>query len=185
MASLEDVSNIVARTVEELGGLDILVNNAGVGPFDTVGSLTVGDWQHVHDVNVRGPVFLIEEAIPHLKKSGRGAILNILSIAGFLNSREFPVYASSKAALFAHTRAAAAELAQYGIRVNAIAPGPFDTELLRSQTPDPQAVGMVTMLRRVASPDEIVGPALMLTSDAGSFVTGQVLVVDGGYVVAR
>jgi NAD(P)-dependent dehydrogenase (short-subunit alcohol dehydrogenase family) len=185
MASLEDVSNIVARTVEELGGLDILVNNAGVGPVNTVGSFTVGDWQHVYDVNVKGPVFLIQEAIPHLKKSGRSAILNILSIAAFLNSREFPVYASSKAALFAHTRAAAAELAQYGIRVNAIAPGPFDTELLRSQTPDPQAVGMVTMLRRVASPDEIVGPALMLTSDAGSFVTGQVLVVDGGYVVAR
>jgi NAD(P)-dependent dehydrogenase (short-subunit alcohol dehydrogenase family) len=185
MADLDDVARIVPRTVEELGGLDILVNNAGIGPFGTVGSYTVDEWQHVFDVNVKGPVFLIQEAIPHLKKSGRSAILNILSIAGFLNSKEFPIYGSSKAALFAHTRAAAAELAQYGIRVNAIAPGPFDTDLLRSQTPDPEAVGAITMLRRVASPDEIVGPALMLTSDAGSFVTGQTLMVDGGYVVAR
>jgi NAD(P)-dependent dehydrogenase (short-subunit alcohol dehydrogenase family) len=72
-----------------------------------------------------------------------------------------------------------------GIRVNAIAPGPFDTELLRSQTPDPNAVGGMTILRRVAAPEEIVGPALMLTSDAGSFVTGQVLMVDGGFIVAR
>ena len=185
MASLDDLAIIVARTVAELGGLDVLVNNAGVGPFNTVGSFTVEDWQGVFDINVKGPVFLIQEALPYLKRSGHGAILNILSIAAFLNSREFPIYGSSKAAMFAHTRAAAAELAQYGIRVNAIAPGPFDTELLRSQTPNPEAVGAVTMLKRVASPDEIVGPALMLTSDAGSFVTGQVLMVDGGYVVAR
>jgi NAD(P)-dependent dehydrogenase (short-subunit alcohol dehydrogenase family) len=66
-----------------------------------------------------------------------------------------------------------------------IAPGPFDTELLRSQTPDPNAVGGMTILQRVAAPAEIVGPALMLTSDAGSFMTGQVLMVDGGFVVAR
>jgi NAD(P)-dependent dehydrogenase (short-subunit alcohol dehydrogenase family) len=185
MGNLDDVRTIVDRTVSELGGLDVLVNNAGVGPFHTIGEFKVEEWQHVFDVNVKGPVFLIEEALPHLRKSGRGAILNILSIAAFVDSSVFPIYASSKAALFAHTRSAAAALGQDGIRVNAIAPGPFDTELLRSQTPDPNAVGGMTILKRVAAPDEIVGPALMLTSDAGSFMTGQVLMVDGGFVVAR
>jgi NAD(P)-dependent dehydrogenase (short-subunit alcohol dehydrogenase family) len=185
MGELDDVAAIVERTVSELGGLDVLVNNAGVGPMHTIGELDVDDWQQVFDVNVKGPVFLIEKALPHLKQSGRGAILNILSIAAFNDTSVFPVYASSKAALFAHTRSAAAALGQHGIRVNAIAPGPFDTELLRSQTPDPNAVGGMTILKRVAAPDEIVGPALMLTSDAGSFVTGQVVMVDGGFIVAR
>jgi NAD(P)-dependent dehydrogenase (short-subunit alcohol dehydrogenase family) len=185
MSRLDDLGRIVGQTVSELGGLDVLVNNAGTSGQERVGSFTVEDWQRIFDVNLKGPIFLTQEALPHLKKSGHGAILNIISIAAFLNSREFPVYGSSKAALFAHTRAAAAELAQYGIRVNGLVPGPFDTALLRSQVSDPSLVGNVTLLRRVAHPDEAVGPALLLTSDAGTFVTGQVLFVDGGYVVAR
>jgi NAD(P)-dependent dehydrogenase (short-subunit alcohol dehydrogenase family) len=182
---LAHVAEIVDRTVGELGGIDILVNNAGTSGKDRVGALTVDEWQRIYDVNVRGPIFLIEAALPHLKESGRGAVLNVLSIAGFLNSHEFPLYGSSKAALFSHTRASAAQLAPFGIRVNGLVPGPFATDLLRSQVDDPQVVGKMTMLRRVAHPDEAVGPALMLTSDAGSFVTGHVVFVDGGYVVAR
>jgi NAD(P)-dependent dehydrogenase (short-subunit alcohol dehydrogenase family) len=181
----DDIQQIVKQTIEVLGGLDVLVNNAGTSGRQPVGGFTAEDWQRIFDINLKGPVFLIQEALPHLKRSGHGAILNVISIAAFLNSREFPVYGSSKAALFSHTRAAAAELAQYGIRVNGIVPGPFDTALLRSQVSDPALVGGVTMLKRVAHPDEAVGPALLLTSDAGSFITGQVLFVDGGYVVAR
>lgn len=182
---LADVSRVVARTIDEFDGLDVLVNNAGTSGRELTGSITVEEWQRIFDINVRGPVFLIQEALPHLKNSGHGVVLNVISIAAFLNSREHPVYGSSKAALFAHTRAAAAELAQYRIRVNGLVPGPFDTALLRSQIEDPQLVGRVTLLNRVAHPDEAVGPALLLTSDAGSFVTGHVLFVDGGYVVAR
>jgi NAD(P)-dependent dehydrogenase (short-subunit alcohol dehydrogenase family) len=185
LGRLADLTDAVTRTVDELGALDVLVNNAGTSGTQLVGSITVEEWQRIFDVNVKGPVFLAQEALPHLKRTGRGAVLNVISIAAFLNSRQHPVYGSSKAALFAHTRAAAAELAQYAIRVNGLVPGPFDTALLRSQPGDPQSVGQATMLNRVADPDEAVGPALLLTSDAGSFVTGQVLFVDGGYVVAR
>jgi NAD(P)-dependent dehydrogenase (short-subunit alcohol dehydrogenase family) len=185
IADLDDVVRVVTRTVAGLGGLDVLVNNAGTSGKERVGEFTVEEWQRIFDVNVKGPVFLLQEALPYLKRSGRSAVLNVISIASYLNSREFPMYGSSKAALFAHTRAAAAELAQYGIRVNGLVPGPFDTALLRSQVSDPQLPANVTMLQRVAQPDEAVGPALLLTSDAGSFITGQVLFVDGGYVVAR
>jgi len=184
VALLGDIAAIVVKTVRAFGGIDVVVNNAGVGPKQRVGHYTAHDWQHVFDVNVRGPVFLIQEALPHLKRSGHGAVLNILSVAAFLDSRFFPIYGSSKAALFAHTRAAAAEFAQFGIRVNGIAPGPFDTDLSRTQT-DMTLLAKTNLMKRVADPDEAVGAALLLTSDAGSFITGQVLMVDGGLVVAR
>ena len=185
LSRLDDVPAIVERTVAELGGLDVLVNNAAVGGQATVGDFALEEWHYVFDLNVKTPVFLMQEALPHLKQSGKGNVLNILSISAFLDSHTFPIYGSSKAALFAHTRSASVALAQYGIRVNGIAPGPFDTVLLMSDTGNPEAVGALTTLKRVARPDEIVGPALMLTSDAGSYMTGQVLFVDGGYVVAR
>jgi NAD(P)-dependent dehydrogenase (short-subunit alcohol dehydrogenase family) len=185
MARLEDLALIVERTVEAFGGIDLLVNNAGITGRQPVGSYTVEEWQRIFDVNVKGPVFLLQEALPYLKRSRHGVVLNIISIAAFLNSRDSPVYGSSKAALLAHTRAAAAELAPHGIRVNGLVPGPFDTDLIREVSSDPQLVGRATLLKRVAHPDEAVGPALLLTSDAGSFITGQVLFVDGGYVIAR
>jgi NAD(P)-dependent dehydrogenase (short-subunit alcohol dehydrogenase family) len=185
LGRMEDIPRIVERTVDEFGGLDILVNNAATTGTQRVGHFTVEEWQRIFDMNVKAPVFLLQEAIPHLKMCGRGAVLNILTISAFSNARESPSYGSSKAALFAHTRAAAAELAQYGIRVNGLVPGPFDTAMLRSQVDDIAHVGQMTMLKRVGHPDEAVGPALMLTSDAGSFITGQVVFVDGGHAVAR
>lgn len=183
---LEDLGEIVRRTVDEFGAIDVVVNNAATALAQKVGAYTPEAWQKSLDVNLRGPVFLTQEALPYLKLSNHAAVLNILSGAAFMYSSGVSMYAAGKAALLAHTRSAASEYAQYGIRVNALAPGTVDTDMVRSNTVEKvQEMTEIMLMKRMADPDEIVGPALLLTSDAGSFVTGQVLVVDGGMVVAR
>ena len=113
----------------------------------------------------------------------RVAILNVISGAAFMFSSVVSMYGTGKAGLLAHTRAAAAELAPFGIRVNALSPGTVNTDMVRANTEEKQQVmAEVMLLKRMAQPDEMVGPALLLTSDAGSFITGQVLLADGGMV---
>jgi NAD(P)-dependent dehydrogenase (short-subunit alcohol dehydrogenase family) len=183
MGDLGDLAALVDRTVDQFGGLDVVVNNAATALAQPIGAYTPDAWQKSLDVNLRGPVFLTQAAIPHLKASDHAAVLNVLSGAAFMFSSTVSLYATGKAALLAHTRSAAAELAPFGIRVNALAPGTVDTDMVRANTPEMQDVmAKVMLLERMAHPDEMVGPALMLTSDAGSFVTGQVLLADGGMV---
>lgn len=184
--NLDDLAELVRRTVEEFGALDVVVNNAATALAQTVGSYTPEAWQKSMDVNLRGPVFLTQAALPHLRDSAHAAVLNILSGAVFMYSAGVSIYAAGKAALLAHTRSAAAEYGQYGIRVNALAPGTVDTDMVRANTEEKvQEMTEIMLMKRMADPDEIVGPALLMTSDAGSFITGQVLMVDGGMVVAR
>jgi NAD(P)-dependent dehydrogenase (short-subunit alcohol dehydrogenase family) len=183
MGDLDDLAEVVRRTIDEFGGIDVVVNNAATALAQPIGQYTADAWQKSMDVNLRGPVFLVQEAIPHLKQSEHAAVLNILSGAAFMYSASISLYAAGKAALLAHTRAAAAELAPFGIRVNALSPGTVDTDMVRANTPEKQQVMEdIMLLKRMADPDEMVGPALLLTSDAGSFITGQVLLVDGGMV---
>jgi NAD(P)-dependent dehydrogenase (short-subunit alcohol dehydrogenase family) len=183
MADLDDVATLVRRTADELGGVDVIVNNAANALAQPIGAYSPEAWQKSLDVNLRGPVFLVQEALEHLKASEHAAVLHILSGAAFMFSSYVSMYAIGKAGLLEHTRAAAAELAPFGIRVNALAPGTVDTDMVRANTPEMQeTMAEVMLLKRMAHPDEMVGPALMLTSDAGSFITGQVLLVDGGMV---
>jgi NAD(P)-dependent dehydrogenase (short-subunit alcohol dehydrogenase family) len=183
MGDLDDLAEVVRRAVEEFGGVDVVVNNAATALAQPIGEYTPDAWQKSIDVNLRGPVFLTQEAIPHLKTSQHAAVLNIVSGAAFMFSASISLYAAGKAALLAHTRAAAAELAPFGIRVNAMSPGTVDTDMVRANTPEMQQVmAEIMLLKRMGHPDEMVGPALLLTSDAGSFITGQVLLVDGGMV---
>jgi NAD(P)-dependent dehydrogenase (short-subunit alcohol dehydrogenase family) len=183
MGDLDDVAEVVRRAVDAFGGIDVVVNNAATALAQPIGGYTPDAWQKSLDVNLRGPVFLVQEAIPHLKQSEHAAVLNVLSGAAFMYSASISLYAAGKAALLAHTRAAAAELAPFGIRVNALSPGTVDTDMVRANTPERQQVmEEIMLLKRMADPDEMVGPALLLTSNAGSFITGQVLLVDGGMV---
>jgi NAD(P)-dependent dehydrogenase (short-subunit alcohol dehydrogenase family) len=183
LAELDDLAELVRRTVDEFGGLDVVVNNAATALAQPIGEYTPEAWQKSLDVNLRGPVFLVQEAIPHLKRSEHAAVLNVLSGAAFMFSSFVSLYAAGKAALLAQTRSAAAELAPFGIRVNALAPGTVDTDMVRANSPDMQQVmADIMLLKRMADPDEMVGPALLLTSGAGSFITGQVLLADGGMV---
>jgi NAD(P)-dependent dehydrogenase (short-subunit alcohol dehydrogenase family) len=183
LGDLADLAELARRTVEEFGGIDVVVNNAATALAQRVGEYTPEAWQKSLDVNLRGPVFLVQEALPHLERSRHAAVLNVLSGAAFMYSSTVSLYATGKAALLAQTRAAAAELAPRGIRVNALAPGTVDTDMVRANSPEAQqAMADIMLLKRMAHPDEMVGPALLLTSDAGSFITGQVLLADGGMV---
>jgi NAD(P)-dependent dehydrogenase (short-subunit alcohol dehydrogenase family) len=183
MGDLDDLAEVVRRAVEEFGGIDVVVNNAATALAQPVGEYTPEAWQKSMDVNLRGPVFLTQATIPHLKESGHAAVLNVLSGAAFMFSASISLYAAGKAGLLAQTRAAAAELAPFGIRVNALSPGTVDTDMVRANSPELQDVmAEIMLLKRMGHPDEMVGPALLLTSDAGSFITGQVLLADGGMV---
>ena len=183
LGELDALDELVGRTLDQFGGIDVVVNNAATALAQPVGRYTPEAWQKSLDVNLRGPVFLTQAALPHLKVSEHAAVLNVVSGAAFMYSATVSLYATTKAALLAQTRSAAAELAQFGIRVNALAPGTVDTDMVRANPPTAQKVmSEMMLLKRMAEPDEMVGPALLLTSDAGSFVTGQVLLADGGMV---
>jgi NAD(P)-dependent dehydrogenase (short-subunit alcohol dehydrogenase family) len=183
MGELGQVKQLVAETVSRFGTIDVVVNNAATSLLQQFGEITPEAWQKSLSVNVTGPLFLVQEALPHLKESEHAAVLNLISPAAFIFAGNMPLYAAGKGAMLAATRSMAAAFAPFGIRVNALAPGPVDTQMMRNNPPEfIQATAGATLLGRLADPDEMVGPALLLTSDAGSYITGQVLLADGGMV---
>ena len=183
LGDLEALRVLVQRTVDTFGGVDVVVNNAANALALPHGEYTAEAWAKSLDVNLRGPVFLVQEALPYLKRSGHAAVLNVISGAAFLFSATVSLYAIGKAGLMAATRSMAAEFAPHGIRVNALSPGTTDTDMVRRNPPEAQAeMTKIQLLPRMAHPDEMVGPALLLSSDAGSFITGQVIFADGGMV---
>ncbi|BBZ27082.1 oxidoreductase [Mycolicibacterium madagascariense] len=179
--NLDDLDALVGAAVTEFGGIDVVVNNAANALAQPLGEMTADALAKSHDVNVRGPVFLVQAALPHLRASAHAAVLNIVSVGAFHFSPSLSIYAAAKSAMMSFTRSMAAEFAADGIRVNAIAPGPVDTDMMRANPQEAidQMVGN-TLMKRLATPDEMVGAALLLCSDAGSYVTGTVVIVDGG-----
>ncbi|HZQ34197.1 MAG TPA: SDR family oxidoreductase [Mycobacterium sp.] len=183
MGDLDQVKHLVEHTVSTFGGIDVVVNNAATSLLQQFGGITLEAWEKALSVNVTGPLFLVQEALPHLEASRHAAVLNLISPAAFMFAGHMPLYAAGKSAMMALTRSMAAAFASKGIRVNALAPGPVDTQMMRNNPPEfIEATANETLLRRLAEPDEMVGPALLLTSDAGSYITGQVLLADAGMV---
>lgn len=174
---------LVDKTASAFGGIDVVVNNAANALALPLGEYTPEAWTKSLDVNLRGPVFLVQEALPLLKRSRHPAVLNVVSGAAFLFASTVSLYAIAKSGLVAATRAMAAEFAPHRIRVNALSPGTIDTDMVRRNPAEAQEeMKKLQLMPRIAHPDEMVGPALLLTSDAGSFITGQVLFADGGMV---
>jgi NAD(P)-dependent dehydrogenase (short-subunit alcohol dehydrogenase family) len=179
--SVDDLAVLVQRTADEFGGIDVVVNNAANALAQPMGAITVPAWTKSFEVNLRGPVFLVQEALPYLKASPAAAVLNMASVGAFVFAPFLSMYAAGKAALVSFTRSMAAEFAPFGIRVNALAPGPVDTDMMSSNPPEViAAMVAATLQKRLAQPDEMVGAALLLTSSAGSYITGQTIIVDGG-----
>ena len=181
MGDLDSIAALVEQAAERHGGIDIVVNNAANSLTQPMGGLTPEAFDKSIAVNLRGPVFLVEKALPHLKNGTGAAVLNIVSPWAFMYSPQAALYAMGKNGLVAATRAMAASFASDGIRVNALAPGATDTDMVRNNDAAAiQAMESASLLRRLGRPEEMVPPALLLVSDAGSFITGQVLMVDGG-----
>lgn len=169
------------------GGLDILVNNAGVALTKPALEVSADEWDFVVDTNLKGSFLVAQEVARHMKARGSGgSIVNIASILGLRVAAHVPAYAASKAAIIQLTKALALELARDGIRVNALCPGYIETELNAEFFQSEPGKALIRRIpqRRLGRADELVGALLLLCSDAGSYMTGSELVVDGGHLVS-
>lgn len=180
----DQISRLVDATVAEFAGVDIVVNNAANPLALPIGSITADGLAKSWEANLRGPLFLVQAALPQLRASDHAAIVNVTTAGVFTNGRYVSMYVAAKSALTSMTRSMAAELAADGIRANALAPGTVGTDMVFS-TPEEfqQAAVDAQLIRRMATPEEMVPPALFLASDASSFMTGHTLIVDGGMTV--
>jgi meso-butanediol dehydrogenase / (S,S)-butanediol dehydrogenase / diacetyl reductase len=182
----EQVQDAVQRTVQAFGRIDALVNNAGVATFKPIGDTTIDEWRWVMATNLDGPFICTQACAPHMLANGGGAVVNIASISGLRASTLRVAYGTSKAALIHLTRQQAVEYGNAGIRVNAIAPGPVETEMAKQvHTPAIRADYHDTIpLARYGSLEEVANAVGFLCSPEASYINGQVLAVDGGFDAA-
>jgi NAD(P)-dependent dehydrogenase (short-subunit alcohol dehydrogenase family) len=193
MGKLDDISKLVDRVVGEYGRIDVLVNNAGGVPAVAL-CLDVEErlWDTVMNLNLKGVYFLSQAVARLMKNQGGGRIINVASTSGFKPEYKNSLYSMAKAAVMMLTKSLALELAEFNIRVNAIAPGPIMTKLLKAAwatVPEEYAkmaekfTADSTPLKRIGDPDEIAGAMLYLASDASSYTTGETILVDGGMLL--
>ena len=187
----EEVEALVASAVEAWGGLDVMVNNAGVGVAATVVDTTEEDYERVMDVCVRGTLLGMKYAIPAIRDSGGGSVINMSSVAALVGITDRAVYSAAKGAILSMTRAAAIDHVGEGVRVNCIAPGTVDTpwiDRITSGYDDPEEARAKMQARqphsRFVTPEEIAAMAAYLASDEAASCIGACMIVDGG-VTAR
>lgn len=174
------------NSVRDLGDVDILINNAGINVVEPIDQLSESNWHDILQVNLTGPMILMSAVAKIMKSRKGGKILNISSIFGVVSKERRNAYSASKSGLIGLTRAAALDLASHGILVNALCPGFTDTELTDSILPDVEKdkIRGSIPLQRFASVDEIAKVALFLCSDLNTYITGQTIIVDGGFTIA-
>jgi NAD(P)-dependent dehydrogenase (short-subunit alcohol dehydrogenase family) len=184
VANREDVKTLARTATERMGKVDILVNNAGVNAPQPIDQVSDETWDRVLEVNLTSVMGLTREIVPQMKARGWGRVVHISSIMGQVSKEGRNAYSATKSALLGLARASALDLGPFGVTVNCIAPGPFLTDMPMSVLSDAEKKVFAdrTALGRWGRPRELVGPVLMLCGDAGSYVTGQVLFVDGGYL---
>ena len=178
------VESFVQHTIEEFGKIDILVNNAGINIRSPITEITDDDWNLIQQINVTGVFYCCRAVVPHMKAAGYGRIINIGSALSLVGLAERVSYTASKGAVAQITRTLALEMAQYGVTVNCLCPGPFATEINRPVVEDPKATATLLQnvpMNRWGQVEEIRAPVLFLASPAASYVTGAVLTVDGGW----
>jgi NAD(P)-dependent dehydrogenase (short-subunit alcohol dehydrogenase family) len=178
---VDDLKGLVQQTIERFGKIDILVNNAGVVVVKPMVEQSEEDWHRVVDVNLKGVFLSCRNVLPEMIARKRGAIVNIASIAAFHVTVPHVPYAASKAGVVAITRDLAYEVARFGIRVNAVAPGPIDTPMSQMVSAEQkQAIARSIPLGRIGQPEDIGQAVVFLASDAASYITGATLPVSGG-----
>jgi 3-oxoacyl-[acyl-carrier protein] reductase len=184
VASAEQVAQAVEAVEQGLGPIDILVNNAGLTRDGLLARMSGDDWDAVLDANLKGAFLLTKAVTRGMMKRRWGRVINITSVVGLMGNAGQANYAASKAGLIGLTKAVARELASRNVLVNAVAPGFIDTDMTRALT-DQQREGLLAQipLARLGQAADVAGAVLFLASDHADYITGQVLVVDGGMVM--
>jgi NAD(P)-dependent dehydrogenase (short-subunit alcohol dehydrogenase family) len=184
MSRRDQVRQLARAALDFRGRIDILINNAGTNKPQAIDAITDDTWDEVLEINLNSVMALTRALVPQMKERRWGRIIHISSVMGFVSKEQRNIYSATKSALAGLARASALELGPFGITVSCIAPGPFLTDLpgnILSEA-EKKVLGDRTAVGRWGRPEELVGPALLLASDAGAYITGTTLVVDGGYL---
>ncbi|MGI9145845.1 MAG: SDR family NAD(P)-dependent oxidoreductase [Chloroflexota bacterium] len=193
VASASECQRLVRETVDRFGGVDVLFNNVGIQPqesYANVEATSEAMWDRILDVNLKSYFLMSKYAIPEIRRQGGGAIINVASVQGLQSMKGVPAYAASKGGILSLTRQMAVEYARENIRVLAVCPGTIDTEMVRaSAAREPDGVeaaltrfGKTHPIGRIGTGEDIANVVLFLASDKASFMTGESVCVDGGYM---
>jgi NAD(P)-dependent dehydrogenase (short-subunit alcohol dehydrogenase family) len=193
VSSAADAARMVAEAVAALGRLDVLVNNAGIQPmtwYHRIEDLAEDRWDRILGVNLKGVFLMSKHAIPEIRKQGGGAIVNMASVQGLQSMPGVPAYAASKGGVLSLTRNMALDYARENIRVTAICPGTIDSDMVRTSAraeggdleANLRRYGAFHPIGRIGHPQDIANAALFLASEKASFITGEYLCVDGGFM---
>ena len=185
VSKVSEVKEMVEKVLRIFSRIDILVNNAGIIRRGTIESVTEEDWDRVIAVNLKGPFICSKAVVDFMKRQGYGKIVNVSSIAGKMGDiTSAPGYGPSKAGLDALTKTLARQLAPYGIHVNGVAPHAIETEMSAEWSPEKRkSIVEAIPLKRLGKPEDVAEAVLFLASDAAAFITGEILDVNGGFLM--